>query len=132
MDQGRVDEKRSVVERGGREGLLTKLAEAGGLVSLAISVCAVADLTEALLPHSDLRQLELVQGYELPTERVGYLEVIEFLVEAPELRRLILAQGIWSEWTDAQLEAVEVQAEANEVVLEPDQGWYGSEGSDVS
>lgn len=93
------------------------LAHLATLERLALSVCAVADLSVALSPLTHLRELELRQYWSIPTVALGAREVGAFVRAAPALRRMTVAQGIWGQWGRAELNAVEGEAERKGVVL---------------
>lgn len=126
-----LDDKATYTSREDRGGWEDLLAQMTSLRTLAIGVCAVANLPTALEPLKDLRVLELGEGYALPTVPLGHDEVLALLRKAPALRWLGLAHAVWTKWLPEEMRAVEREAERGAVRLhlrsKPKRGWPYSE-----
>lgn len=100
--------------RGGWEAVLSRLPD---LRKLTMSVCAVANLANALFPLKELAELELVAEYSVPTEPLAHVEVMAFLEGASALRRLVVGRDVWNEWPETAVGDMFRQAELKGVQL---------------
>ncbi len=113
----------AVHARGGWEALLARMAN---LHKLKIGVCAFANLSDALLPLEQLRELELDQFHSVPPTPALQGEVLDFVRQARALRRLVVAHAIWSEWSGVEVDALKCEAGRKGVKLElvPEMGTW--------